>query len=70
MNAAFHMPDAPSPTRDRLCNRANAQRVATRLFEATRRNVAIVRTGNPLQPFRVVPSSEVRGEPVEVEMVR
>jgi hypothetical protein len=70
MHAALHMPDAPSATRDRLCNRANAERVATRLFEATRRNVAIVRTSNPLQPFRVVPSSDVQGETVELEMVR
>jgi len=70
MNAARHLPDAPSPTRDRLCNRANAERVAARLFEASCRNVAVVRTSNPLQPFRVVPSSDVQGEPVEVEMVR
>jgi hypothetical protein len=70
MNAALCLPDEPSPTRNRLCNRANAERVAAKLFDASGRNVAIVRTNNPLQPFRVVPSSDVEGEPIEVEMVR
>jgi hypothetical protein len=70
MNAALRLPDEPSPTRDRLCNRANAERVAARLFDASGRNVAIVRTTNPLQPFRVLPSCEAEGEQVEVELVR
>lgn len=62
--------DGPSPRRDRLCNRINAERVAVQLFETTQRNVAIVRTGNPLQPFRVLAASDVEGEEVEVEIVR
>ena len=61
---------APSLKRDRLCNRANAERVAARMFDATQRNVAVVRTRNSLQPFRVVPSDELCGERVEVEMIR
>ena len=57
-----------SPKRLLLCSRENAQRVATRLFDLQPGRVSIVRTGNPLQPFRVC-TMPCRGERVEVEMV-
>ena len=62
-------PADPSPKRKQLCSRSNAERVAARLFDANGRNMAIVRTYNPLQPFRVIPSAELAGEHVELEMV-
>jgi hypothetical protein len=70
MNALLLDTDPPSPTRDRLCNRANAERVAARMFDATGSNIAIVRTDNPIQPFRVLPSREADYADVELEMVR
>ena len=57
----------PSPLRSRLCNRAHAQAVAARMFEAGERHVSIVRTGDALQPFRVVPAI-VDGPNVELEL--
>ncbi|KKW90260.1 hypothetical protein [Sphingobium chungbukense] len=36
-----------------LCSRENAVRVANRIFDDHTRKVSILRTGNPLQPFRV-----------------
>lgn len=56
-----------SPMRSRLCSRANAQAVAARMFNAGARHVSIVRTGDPVQPFRVVPAI-VDGPNVELEM--
>ncbi len=56
---AFHlMPnDAPTepihPKRAVLCSRANADRVARQIIEATGLPVSIARTGDPVQPFRV-----------------
>lgn len=67
---AIQIPQERSTARDRLCSRPNAERVALRLFEATQHNVAVVRTANPLQPFRVILSADVADEAVEVEMVR
>jgi hypothetical protein len=69
MNTACQPPPKASATRDRLCNRANAERVAAKLFDASGRNVAIVRTTNPLQPFRVLVSSDADGAQVEIELV-
>ncbi len=56
-----------SPKRSRLCSRAHAQAVAARMFDAGARHVSIVRTGDPHQPFRVVPAL-VDGPNVEVEL--
>ncbi|MDR6790612.1 hypothetical protein J2Y58_003995 [Sphingomonas sp. BE138] len=56
-----------SAKRSRLCSRAHAQAVAARLFEAGARHVSIVRTGDPRQPFRVVPTL-VDGPNVEIEL--
>lgn len=56
-----------SPKRKMLCNRLNAQRVASRMFDSGAHHVSIVRTTNPMQPFRVVPEI-VDGPEVELEM--
>ena len=69
MNAVLIDTDPPSPSRGRLCNRANAERVAAKMFNATGANIAIVRTDNPIQPFRVLPSREANSADVELEMV-
>lgn len=69
MNAALTYPPEPSPARERLCNRANAERVAARLFEATQAHVAVVRTTNPLQPFRVVPLADTSHDVIETQIV-
>ena len=45
-----------SPKRSHLCSRANAQAVAARMFDARARQVSVVRTGDILQPFRVIPA--------------
>lgn len=57
-----------SPKRLLLCSRENANRVASRLFDEQPGRLAIVRTGNPLQPFRVCSVPSI-GDHVEVEMV-
>ena len=57
-----------SPKRGILCSRENALRVASRLFHAQTRPVSIIRTCDPLQPFRVS-TSPGRDEHVVVEMV-
>lgn len=57
-----------SPKRLLLCSRENANRVASRLFDERPGRVSIVRTTNPIQPFRVC-TSPAQGERVEVEMV-
>ena len=44
-------PNQQSPKRDRLCSIENANRVATQIAD---NDTAVVRTGNPIQPFRVV----------------
>ena len=57
-----------SPSRARLCSRENAHRVASRAFETSRRAVKVVRTGEPLQPFRVAPLEDVVSGDVELEI--
>ena len=42
-----------SPKRHMLCSRENAVRVAGRIFDHSHERVSILRTANPLQPFRV-----------------
>nr|WP_317893928.1 hypothetical protein [uncultured Sphingomonas sp.] len=46
-----------SPKRRALCSRENAQRVAARMVEGGLTCASVVRTGNPLQPLRVVAES-------------
>ncbi len=56
-----HVRPAPperSPKRGRLCSIENANRVATRVAEHILTDTAVVKTGNPLQPFRVVLASK------------
>lgn len=61
-------PGERSPKRLRLCSREHADRIAGRLFEQTRRSVSVVRTGNALQPFRVVPTAEAADAAVELQI--
>lgn len=42
-----------SPKRQMLCSRENAVRVAGRIFDHSHERVSILRTADPLQPFRV-----------------
>ncbi|MGE4306953.1 hypothetical protein [Sphingopyxis granuli] len=42
-----------SPKRGLLCSRENALRVAGRIFDHSQTKVSILRTSDPLQPFRV-----------------
>ena len=55
--------------RARLCNREHAGRVAERLCQSTLRPVAVVRTGSPLQPFRVTDQPESGEGEIEMEVV-
>lgn len=57
-----------SPKRLQLCSRENANRVAGRLFEERAGRVSIVRTDDPLQPFRVC-TAPAADDHVEVEMI-
>jgi hypothetical protein len=57
-----------SPKRLLLCSRENANRVACHLFDAQPGRISIVRTCDPLQPFRVCAAPSL-GDHVEVEMV-
>lgn len=57
-----------SPKRLLLCSRENANRVASKLFDECPARISIVRTTNPLQPFRVCTLPAI-DERVEVEMV-
>lgn len=57
-----------SPKRYVVCSGGNAQRVATRLFDAHPGRVSIIRTGDPLQPFHVS-TAPSRDAHVEVEIV-
>ena len=63
------MPVAPrSPKRSALCSREHADRVAYRLCDSTDENVAVVRTGDELQPYRVVPIDRANGRRTELEV--
>ncbi len=47
-----------SAKRARLCSIENANRIATKVAEHVQSDTAVVKTGNPLQPFRVVLASK------------
>lgn len=51
-----------SPKRGALCSRENALRVAERLQSNGERAIAVVRTVEPLQPFRVSTDPEPDGD--------
>ena len=57
-----------SPKRRQLCSRENASRVASRLFDLRPGRIAVVKTGDPLQPFRVCLTPSASDE-VALEMV-
>lgn len=57
-----------SPKRRQLCSRENASRVASRLFDQRPGRIAVVRTGDPLQPYRIC-FRPALGDEVELEMV-
>jgi hypothetical protein len=51
-----------------LCSHDNAVRVAARLFDETLRRTQIIRTGDPLQPYRIVQDACI-AQDVILEMV-
>jgi hypothetical protein len=51
-----------------LCGRANAERVATRISAKTGKSHAVVRTGNMLQPFCVMPTGENPPGAIELQV--
>ena len=57
-----------SPNRRTLCSRAHADRVAYQLCDTTDENVAVVRTGDELQPYRVVPIDRADEQLTELEV--
>ena len=60
-NQSKTMTDPVSPKRSakraKLCSIENANRVATQVADRILSDTAVVKTGNPLQPFRVVLAS-------------
>ena len=60
-NQSNTMTDPASPKRSakraKLCSIENANRVATQVADRILSDTAVVKTGNPLQPFRVVLAS-------------
>ena len=71
MTEDLAMAEAPvaamSAKRLALCSRSNALRVAERLFDDLGGRVSIIRTGSPVQPYRVTTDPEPL-ERVELEM--
>lgn len=57
-----------SAKRMTLCSRANADRVAFQLCETTDANVAVVRTGDEFQPYRVVAADHAPAHLTELEV--
>lgn len=57
---------ALSPKRGMLCSRENAIRVADRLLDELDGAVAVLRTTDPLQPFRVCGDPATDGEVVAI----
>lgn len=57
-----------SPKRKTLCSRAHADRIAYQLCDTTDENVAVIRTGDELQPYRVVPIDRAGERLTELEV--
>ncbi len=55
-------------TRQKLCSRAHADRVAFQLCEAAATPFAVVRTADTLQPYRVMPANEAPAHLTELEV--
>ena len=64
----MHLPKF-DPRRQILCGRANAERLAVRMSEGSGTDHAVVRTGSPLQPFRVIPAIDGDPEAIELQVV-
>ena len=66
------MPSPATPphlsSRLELCSRAHADRVALQLSETTATDVAVIKTGDALQPYRVVPADEAPAHLTEMEV--
>lgn len=60
--------ETPSPKRQALCSRANADRIAYRLCDTSEESVAVVRTGDTVQPYRVVPVDRADADRTELEV--
>ena len=58
-----------SARRLQMCSRKHADRVAGQLFDQRRESVSIVTTNDPLQPLRVVRSTEVTDPSTEIAVV-
>ena len=61
-------PPAQSDKRQTLCSRAHADRVAYQLCDTTDADVAVVRTGDVLQPYKVVAADEAPAHLTELEV--
>jgi hypothetical protein len=61
-------PPNRSPKRMMLCSRAHADRVAYQLCDSTDSDVAVVRTGDKLQPYRVVAVDHAPANLTELEV--
>lgn len=57
-----------SPRRRELCSREHALRVAARIFDEGERSVSLIRTGSPLQPYRIS-TRPAKDDTVELQMV-
>lgn len=57
------------PRRKLLCSRQNADNVAFAMHEATGEWLAVERTDDPLQPYRVVPGEICSRERTEMQIV-
>ncbi len=66
--SARTLPTDRSAKRLTLCSRANADRVAFQLCDTTDADVAVVRTGDELQPYKVVPANNAPGHLTELEV--
>lgn len=52
---------AASPLRARLCSIENANRLAIQVAEEAQSDTVVLRTGNPVQPYRVVLANSAIG---------
>ena len=61
-------PPARSDKRKTLCSRAHADRIALQLCDSTDVDVAVVRTGDVLQPYKVVAADDAPAHLTELEV--
>ena len=58
-----------SARRMQLCSAENASRIAGQLFDQNRQSISVVKTNEPLQPLRVMPSRDVTNPNDEIVIV-